>query len=677
MRDIKIEIFVEEVIMAGFTIDLLGRVRNFDLPKNQPLIPLYEAVVNSIYAIEERQEKERIQGKIDITIIREPQEVANVEGINNTINEIIGFQVSDNGIGLDENNMKSFLQSDSTYRAEKGGKGVGRFAWLKAFSKTEIESIFKDGDVWVKREFVFSLENLDINDTLVEVKDVIDNHTTVKLMNYLPIYRKNVSKNPEIIATKIMQHCLIYLMSPSCPVINVIDDEKYCINEMFERRIKREEEHVEINVNGNKFLLLNTKVKDSSIGGSKIFLYANNRMVKSVDLDKILIDLDKSIFEDKGYYYVGVLTGKYLDDNVEMNRTSFDILESSTEDDVSMDDIILGAKEQVEIYLKEYLEEIHNKKEERIKEYISTNAPQFGHLLKYMPDSINAIKPTLTDAKLDEELYKIKRKFDVELKKESQDILDKIEVGAGYLDTYEDKFKEQFEKISEANKAALAEYVSHRKIILELLKKGIIIKENGKFNKEAYIHNLIYPMRRTSDEIEYEAHNLWLIDERLAYCEYISSDIPFDNSPKEERTDILILDRPVALSDENNTGREFETIVILELKRPMRDDYNAGDNPIQQLLGYVDKLASNKMTDKNGRIIRVGSNTQFYLYAVCDLTSKLIKVAEDHDFIETPDKLGMYKYHEKKKAYIEIISYDKLIIDSEKRNRVLFEKLGF
>jgi len=169
---------------------------------------------------------------------------------------------------------------------------------------------------------------------------------------------------------------------------------------------------------------------------------------------------------------------------------------------------------------------------------------------------------------------------------------------------------------------------------------------------------------------------LWLIDERLAYCEYISSDIPFDNDPKKDRTDILMLDQPVALSDEDNTGREFGTIVILELKRPMRDDYGAGDNPIQQLLGYVDKLSTNRMTDKNGRIIRAGNNTQFYLYAICDLTPKLIKVADDHDFIETPDKLGMYKYHEKKRAYIEIISYDKLIVDSEKRNRVLFEKLG-
>lgn len=46
--------------MAGFTIDLAGRVRNFDLPKNQPLIPLYEAIVNSIYAIQEGHADEKL-----------------------------------------------------------------------------------------------------------------------------------------------------------------------------------------------------------------------------------------------------------------------------------------------------------------------------------------------------------------------------------------------------------------------------------------------------------------------------------------------------------------------------------------------------------------------------------------------------------------------------------------
>lgn len=376
--------------MAGFTIDLAGRVKNFDLPKTQPLIPLFEAVVNSIYAIEERKESEDFIGKIDIRIVREPQEVATLDGIDSTINEITGFTVSDNGIGLDENNMKSFLQSDSTYRAAKGGKGVGRFSWLKAFDCTKITSVYKGDDCWVKREFDFSLDNLDIDDVLKDAQET-EYCTTVELISYKSAYRKHVGKSTESIATKIMQHCMIYLMSPNCPIISVIDEERYCINDMFEKRITREEDAVDLFIGNEKFSLVNAKIEDASVGGSKIYLYANERMVKPIDLDKALVDLDKNIYEDKGYYYVGILTGKYLDDNVEMNRTSFDISDTYSEDDISMDDIVSKAKEQVEEYLKDYLTEVREKKDARIRKYITNNAPQFGHLLKYMPSLLKPL----------------------------------------------------------------------------------------------------------------------------------------------------------------------------------------------------------------------------------------------------------------------------------------------
>lgn len=126
-------------LMAVFSIDLPGRVKNFELPRTKPLMPLFETIVNSIYAIEERQQnEEKINGYINIEIIREPQMRVQTVGIDSSINDITGFVVTDNGVGFDENNMKSFLQSDSTYRAEKGGKGVGRFAWLKAFKEADI-----------------------------------------------------------------------------------------------------------------------------------------------------------------------------------------------------------------------------------------------------------------------------------------------------------------------------------------------------------------------------------------------------------------------------------------------------------------------------------------------------------------------------------------------------------
>lgn len=498
------------------------------------------------------------------------------------------------------------------------------------------------------------------------------------LKECLAPYKKNLPKKGEVIATKIMQHCFIYLMSAKCPVIKVADeDQTYNINEMFDERIKKESEKIEFEIGNEKFSLLHTQIEDAAFGASKLYLYANDRMVQEINLEKEIVDLDKNLFSAKGYYYAGILSGKFLDENVGTNRTSFDISDTAEdESEISMDDIISNVAQNVQIYLSDYLSEVKGKKEERVRTYIKDEAPQYGHLLKYMREDVEAIKPYLPDSKLDDELYKIKRKFDNQLKKDNLDIIKTLEVGATSLDSYQEKFQKQFAKISEANKASLAEYVAHRKVILELLKKGIQSDDFGKYSKEAYIHNLIYPMRRTSDEIEYQAHNLWLIDERLAYCEYVSSDIPFDNNPREDRTDVMILDKPVAVSDEPNTGREYETIVILELKKPMRNDYTQAENPIIQMLGYVDKISSNEMKDKNGRLIKTGTNTQFYLYAVCDITSKLRKIAEDFDFIETPDKRGMYKYHDKKRAYIEILSFDKIIDDAGKRNRILFEKLG-
>ncbi|WP_195421549.1 ATP-binding protein [Faecalicatena contorta] len=663
--------------MAGYTIDLAGRIKNFKLPKQEPLIPVFEAIVNSLFAIEERQEIEEFKGRIIIEIVRDSQIVADLEGIDRSINDIIGFNITDNGIGLDDRNMGSFLQSDSTYRAEKGGKGVGRFSWLKAFEKAEIESTFKDIDgIYVKRCFEFSIDRKEVDDSLTEVKGAEDNSTTVRLINYKPEYQKYLKRVNNTVATKIMQHCMIYLMSAKCPQIDVLDDECYNINSMFELLVERDEKSQDIYVGKEKFTLMNVKIEDPSLKGSKLYLCANDRVVKEVDLDKEIVNLDKNLYEQKGFYYVGVLTGSYLDQNVEMNRISFDIAENKTDDDISIEAIIEGVKEKVEDYLCDYLLQVQNEKNNHIRKYIVENAPQFLHLLKYMPDSIRKIKPGLNDDKLDEELYKIKRKFDENLKQENRDIIKAMDVGASNLSEYQEKFKQQFEKISEANKAALAEYVAHRRIILDLLKKGMLMKEDGGFNKEAYIHNLIYPMRRTSEEVEYKSHNLWLVDERLAYCDYISSDIPFNNDNHEERTDILFLDQPVALSDEDNNGREYGSITIFELKRPMRNDYNVSDNPIQQMLGYVDKLTTSKVMDKDGRYIRVGENTQFYLYAICDITPNLKKVVDFLDFVETPDKMGLYKYHEKKRAYIEVLSYDKIISDAEKRNKVLFEKLG-
>lgn len=331
---------------------------------------------------------------------------------------------------------------------------------------------------------------------------------------------------------------------------------------------------------------------------------------------------------------------------------------------------------EVSKFLKDYLLPITENKLKRIKDYVTYQAPQFRHLLKYMPDAISKIKPNLSEDKMDDELHRIKREFDRNTSQENAKLLSDLNKGVINSSEYIEKFGQQVEKINSANGAALAEYVAHRKVILDLLEFAIRQKNDGHFQKESFLHNLIYPMRTTATDIPYSNHNLWLIDEKLAYCSYISSDIPFNNNPKDERTDIMILDKPVAVSDEENHGKEYESIVLFELKRPMRNDYNSNSNPINQLYEYVASLKTNKIQDKDGRIIRVGVNTKFYLYAVCDITNTLEHILDFHDFSQTPDRMGYYKYNDKMNAYIEILSYDKIINDAKKRNKILFDKLG-
>ena len=96
--------------MRQYSISLAGRVKNFPLPKNRPLVPLYEAVVNSLHSIYERKQGDPDfqNGRIIIDVIRTEQ-----MSLDDTeLSAVEGFAITDNGIGFTERNMQSFLESD-------------------------------------------------------------------------------------------------------------------------------------------------------------------------------------------------------------------------------------------------------------------------------------------------------------------------------------------------------------------------------------------------------------------------------------------------------------------------------------------------------------------------------------------------------------------------------------
>jgi hypothetical protein len=214
---------------------------------------------------------------------------------------------------------------------------------------------------------------------------------------------------------------------------------------------------------------------------------------------------------------------------------------------------------------------------------------------------------------------------------------------------------------------------------MELLEKALKQDpETGKYALEKTVHGLIFPMRTTSEDVPFEQQNLWIIDERLTFHSFLSSDQPLNSLESVEidstsRPDILIFNRPLAFSD---SDEPLQSIVVIEFKKPDRVSYGDED-PISQAYRMVREIREGKKKDKDGRYIRPANrNIPAYCYIICDLTPAVEIKIQNMGARRTPDNLGYYGFNETLNAYFEVISYNKLLADAAKRNRVLFEKLN-
>lgn len=671
--------------------DVIGRVRNMRLAKRNVLLPLFDTIVNSIQAIEDRNSLRR--GKIEIHIVRIPQQtVCKGEDEKKFQEEIIGFIVKDDGIGFDRTNFESFQTSDSRQKEKRGGKGIGRFLWLKAFQKAHIESRFRENGNYQERSFDFVLdENAIQNHRLVSSQDVASPGTEISLENIRKEYKQQVPRRAETIARRILEHCIMYFMSNDCPEVVVIDDaDPINLNKIFKEEIQPTIKSEPFTVKNQSFRVQYLWFHNPDRDGHRIVLCAHQREVSKEPLIKHLPDLklyknpdDKSKYEASLTAYV---SGEYLDRFVNAERTDFNITKQKNQGqrfieslDVSEQEIIENVVQCIRHELRDTLGEIEREKMEQFKQF-TIERPRYRPLLKYVPDRLREIPPGLSEENLDLEMHKISKELEVALKEEGQKYLADEKDTKEEDPEYDTNYNRYIEKVEALGASKLAEYVVHRKTILNLLAASLRPGENGKYPPEEKLHRILYPTRATSDDNEFVEQNLWIVDEKLTYHTYLASDTPFKKmapveSESEKRPDILIFNGPTAFVDK---GYPYESIVIVELKRPERTAYQdeEPENPLRQIYNYIRELKSGKAKDKDDMTLRIADDTRFYCYIIADPTDKLVQILEDNGFTRTPDGDGYYFFNTTHNAYVEMISYRKLLEDAKKRNRILFDKLG-
>lgn len=167
-----------------------------------------------------------------------------------------------------------------------------------------------------------------------------------------------------------------------------------------------------------------------------------------------------------------------------------------------------------------------------------------------------------------------------------------------------------------------------------------------------------------------------MLDERLNFSTYISSEKPI-NKGNGDRTDITIFNNRVAFRGENEMSNP---ITIFEFKKPQRDDFanaSSKDDPVQQIIRYVNQIRDGKFKTPGNRDILVNENTPFYGYVVCDLSKKVATwLDREKNFTPMPDGLGWFQWFPNIRLYVEVLSWTKLLRDAEMRNKVFFKKLG-
>lgn len=661
--------------------NIQGLVKSLDLKQAQGMMPLFESISNAMDAIAEAG-KGLNAGNIDIHLIRR----SDLGSKSDELPLINSVTVEDDGIGFTDENLKSFEEAYTQAKVRLGGKGVGRFTYLKVFNHVQVESNFRDSTGGItSRKFNFTLED--------EVGGVVNTvategaktGTVVSLNELNPSYMAAWPRDAQAVAQRVVSHFLIRFAGRSAPEILLHDSGIAPINlvKLFDETVLPNIQAVDFSVAEHHFHLQVLRQKGSR-DAHDISYCARAREVFQGALKKLMPELPQTFLEtDATHYTLKVLvTGEYLDTHANTVRTG--ILFNPDSDDLATDESLITQKEldaeitkTLRTLLVDDLRVTNKEKMDGIEHFVSSEAPEYRVLLsdQYRGMIEREVPAGATGDKLDEALLKIRRKIEDQIRSESSEI--KVLVDSDSFDHYEAKMNEHIERINDMGKSKLASYVAHRRSILDLL--DISLKKSRKDDKyrlEEVLHNMIFPMRQTSKDVFFEQQNLWVIDERLCYHTILTSDKKVNSINGLENThgkepDILAFfyDSPTGVSEpEDGSG----AVVIIEFKRPGRDNYSS--DPAQQVIDHFVAIEDGKVKDVDGRMVNP-TNIRYYGYFVADLTPSLKKHMR-FNYQQSVDGEGYFKTLPGGNGYVEIISYDKLLRDAQRRNRVLFEKLG-
>lgn len=655
--------------------NLVKRIARLPKPTNvaDALQPLFEAISNAIHSTQARfPETVAAEGRVAVTVQTDRKK------------EAVTAIVEDNGLGLNERNWEAFITTDTDNKIEIGGKGVGRLMWLDCFDYIRVDTASVDTAGMQRRTFNFVLDvDNQIQNEVIEAAVSREPYFLVEFKGLRSNgYRDKWPGRGNYIFQHLTSHFLPTFIGKRCPEITVhVGDETrtypQAINEIVHRTDTKESLPTEEFGDLKLTMMECEKIASADLKGSHfIHFIAHDRTVHSQSIDgklglKYFGPGDNLVFH-------AILTGAFLDKHVNQERTKFLFEDAILERMIN--DVCWP---HVETFLAGPLAKLKGEQKAKIESITATYpSVAFG--------DVDELQDKVPSGELKEDaiyghLSRERFRRDERQAEKIRAVLKRLKDDDVTAESFGTVIKDAGKAIEEAEQRSLAEYVVRRKVVLDfisiLLEKVKDEARDSTYQREDVLHSFICPMRVSTitgqgKKVEPAAsHDLWIVDERLAFAQYFSSDVEFsalaEKAESDERPDILIFDHVHGLRQTEHPSK----VLLVEFKRPGRTNYTDDENPQLQVERYVRRLQSGALTDVRGRPIQLDQNTIFYCFIVADIVGKLADWT--YSWQRTADGRGrIHRPNDGYRGSIELIGWDDLLKDARDRNQAFFDKAG-
>lgn len=625
------------------------------------LLPVFEAVSNSIHSISEKYPLKEVhsRGRIQIDVT----DGSDIQKFSIT--------VTDNGTGLDKRNMDAFLTPFTGNKLRKNGKGFGRFIAFKVFERVVYESMLKDNEVTYR--FLFDVyDDEEVQRLRGRRQFPFDEGCAV---TYSEVRSEYVNRWREIgeksFLDNLTQNFLTYLVNGYMPdTVVVYNVSTTNLRDHFLKVFHYEESHeFAVHLDGKDYqfrLDVSRADRNAPFERHALLFFADSRILGKGRA--IEAKLGKAFFEradGSEYVVIAAVSGEYLDENANNDRT---FLEASEKD---ISEIVDKACSFIMETEKDQNDQIKTEQRNNVVEVLQSHPLlRFGlsgkTVEQYVEKKPNNWNTERFVSDLSIQRLRAERRWTSYLQETFSDQV-----------KFEERKNELLAQVTDTYRDALSEYVVHRRAVIEIADRLRKLDDVDRMHPEDAVHELIFPRNTDSTTTKYYQHNLWLLDERLSFVSYVSSDRTLHGgrrSAGDKVIDIGFYDEVYVAGGEGTSA-----VMVVEFKRPGRDDYRSGKDgydPVRQVQDTVLQIRQRgSFVTQDGATIEVADTTLISAFIIADLEPSLRAIGDYYDFQTSWDNKSLFNYHKKNKLYMEMFGYNKLLEDAKKRNSPFFDVL--